>query len=223
MKPLLILRPEPGASATAKRARAMGLNPVSLPLFVTEPLEWTAPEPKSIDALLVTSAAAMRHGGAALMTLKALPLFAVGEATAAAARAAGFTQIIVGDADGEASLTAAAQAGYRRILRLVGQDHRPLAHVDVALETRLVYAAKSLQAPHALEKHLSKPAIVLVHSPRAAAHFATLCLARQDITLVAISIAAAERAGSGWAECLIAQTPTDNAMLALAAQVCENG
>ena len=60
MRRLLVLRPEPGASATAGRARTLGLDPVLMPLFEIEPIAWTAPDPAGFDALLLTSANAVR-------------------------------------------------------------------------------------------------------------------------------------------------------------------
>ena len=61
MKPLAVLRPEPGASATLGRAQAMGLAAFAMPLFAVEPVAWTAPAPHDFDALLLTSANAVRH------------------------------------------------------------------------------------------------------------------------------------------------------------------
>ena len=43
MKPLLILRPEPGNGASAARARSLGLTPLQCPLFAIEPTPWSAP------------------------------------------------------------------------------------------------------------------------------------------------------------------------------------
>src|SRR5262245_7688966 len=63
MRKLLLLRPEPGLSASAERARSMGLEVVRCPLFHVEPVEWEAPDPAAFGALLLTSANAMRHGG----------------------------------------------------------------------------------------------------------------------------------------------------------------
>ena len=63
MKRLLVLRPEPGASATAAKARALGLEPIAIPLFKTEAVEWEAPEASAFDGLLLTSANAIRCGG----------------------------------------------------------------------------------------------------------------------------------------------------------------
>ena len=81
---LLVLRPEPGASATAARIAARGVDAVVSPLFEVRPLPWEAPPPEDFDALLLTSAQAARHGGTALGQYHSLPLYAVGAATAAA-------------------------------------------------------------------------------------------------------------------------------------------
>src|SRR5688572_19197975 len=97
MRRLVIVRPEPGASATAQRARAIGLDALTMPLFKAEPVEWQVPDPGQFDALLLTSANAVRHAGAGLGRLRDLPVYAVGEATAAAARDAGFAIAASGD------------------------------------------------------------------------------------------------------------------------------
>ena len=65
MSALLVLRPEPGASATVERARELGLDAVAVPLFEIEAMDWDAPEPGGFDGLLLTSANAVRCGGAA--------------------------------------------------------------------------------------------------------------------------------------------------------------
>src|SRR3546814_5342631 len=84
--PLLILRPEPGASMTAGRATALGLQPVCYPLFQVRPCVWDAPDPAEFDAIMLTSANALLHGGPQLDRFKHLPAFAVGEATGEADR-----------------------------------------------------------------------------------------------------------------------------------------
>ena len=86
MRPVLVLRPEPGASETVERARGRGLNAIAVPLFEVRPLEWEAPEPSGFAGLLLTSANAVRHGGERLAKLRGLKVYAVGEATAEAAR-----------------------------------------------------------------------------------------------------------------------------------------
>ncbi len=48
MRKLLLLRPEPGLSASAERARALGLEVIACPLFRVEPVEWQAPIPPAM-------------------------------------------------------------------------------------------------------------------------------------------------------------------------------
>ena len=86
MKRVLVLRPEPGASATVKRAKERGLDALAIPLFEVRPVDWDVPDAGSFDGLLLTSANAVRHSGEQLKELRGLPVHAVGAATAAAAR-----------------------------------------------------------------------------------------------------------------------------------------
>ena len=63
MSKVVILRPEPGASATLARAAAAGIAAVAIPLFAIAPVDWVAPDAKAYDALLLTSANAVRFAG----------------------------------------------------------------------------------------------------------------------------------------------------------------
>ena len=54
-RPLLVLRPQPGADATAARAERRGLRAIVAPLFRIEQRAWDMPE-EPFDALLITSA-----------------------------------------------------------------------------------------------------------------------------------------------------------------------
>src|SRR3954453_8450379 len=98
MRRVLVLRPEPGATATVEKARALGLRAAAIPLFTIEPVQWEAADAGSFDGLLLTSANAVTFGGEALHSLRALKVYAVGEATAEAARDAGFDIAASGDA-----------------------------------------------------------------------------------------------------------------------------
>lgn len=215
---ILVLRPEPGASATAARARALGLEPVLAPLFTARPLDWDAPEASAFDAILLTSANAARHAGAKLASLLHLPCHAVGEASAQAAQAAGFRNVRTGQSDGAAAL--AAMSG--RILHLCGRDHLALAHPGVTVERRIVYAAEAVSLlPEAAGAALRAGAVVLIHSPRAAALFASLVADRHDVTAAAISEAAAAALGPGWRYVAVAPQPRDEPLLELAAELCQ--
>lgn len=97
---VLVTRPQPGASATAAILREIGFEPVLLPLSETRAVEVAGAAVDGAEAVVVTSAAALRHAPAALLTrLAALPCFAVGERTAEAARSAGFAQLRTGSGD----------------------------------------------------------------------------------------------------------------------------
>lgn len=219
MTSVVILRPEPGAGATAARARALGLSAVVAPLFRIRPVPWTTPD-GGFDALLLTSANAARMAG----RLPDLPCYAVGETTAAAASAAGAGEVIAGPSDGAAALAAAAADGRTSILHLCGREHLPLEQPGLRVERRIVYAADTLEAlPEAAAEAARAGALVLLHSPRAAARFAALIGTREGIRIAAISPAAADAAGKGWADVRIAPQPRDQALLELAAQLCKAG
>jgi len=212
MKPLVVLRPEPGASRTAARADAMGLEVRLMPLFLVVPIEWAAPDPSDFDALILTSANAVRHGGEQLETLKPLPVHAVGEATAALARAAGFTVASVGRGGSrDMSLPAGG-----RLLHLTG-----LANVRTpAAKSIAVYEAWPVERPQGLDT--LPGSVVAVHSPRAGRRLAELVKDRSRIAIAAISPAAAEACGGGWSAVQAADEPHDAALLALAARLCES-
>ncbi|WP_343312968.1 uroporphyrinogen-III synthase [Brucella sp. BE17] len=96
---VLVTRPEPAASQTAVRLTRAGFTPLSLPLTRTVALPFSLPEMR-FDALTVTSANAFRHiEPHVLQACLDLPLFAVGEGTADAARRAGFLQVSEGGGD----------------------------------------------------------------------------------------------------------------------------
>lgn len=211
---ILVVRPEPGASATAARVRGMGHDAIVQPLLATEAVAWERPASLP-DAVLITSAAAVRHAGPQADALKLLPALCVGSATAAAARAAGWQQVHTGPGTLQMLLDEAASGPHRRLLHLAGEDRTP-AHVPAGLTitTAVVYRAV-LQALPAL------PLVdgVLLHSPRTARHLAAewdrLGGQREAIALFAISAATLAAAGPGWAAAHAAPAPTEAALLAM--------
>lgn len=212
MRPLVILRPEPGASATAARAKALGLEPTVHPLFraVAEP--WLLPD-GDYDALLLTSANAVRHAG----PLPDLPVHAVGRATADAARDAGATIASIGSA-GVAALLDDLPDGLR-LLHLAGAERiEPLAPKQ-CITVVTVYRTEPLAPP---ETSALAGTVLLVHSPAAGRRVAQLPLDREAIRIAAISEAAASACGMGWAACEFASRPSDEALLPLAAKLCKD-
>lgn len=217
---LLVLRPEPGASATARAARAMGLEAIVAPLFTVRPLDWQLPE-RMPEAVLMTSANAAQLAGPALVSLLSLPLYAVGEATAAAARTAGFTRIVAGEGGIEEIVARAAADGLGHLLHLAGREHRAPADAPLTLERRLVYAADPVDMLPEPALRALPDAVALLHSPRAAALFATL-VEPGTVRIAAISPATRDAAGEGWRAVAVAAQPTDASLLAAAAKLCNH-
>lgn len=212
MKPLIVLRPEPGASRTAARAEGLGLRVIRIPLFAVVPVEWRAPDPKDFDALILTSANAVRHGGEELLKLRSLPVHAVGEATAAMARVAGLSVVSVGERGSRSMVLPQEQ----RLLHLAGRDHQPVPGATAIA----VYEARALDQPEGMDQ-LSN-CTVAVHSPRAGRRLAELVENRSRIAVCAISTAAAAACGDGWLTISAASEPNDMSLLALAARLCES-
>jgi uroporphyrinogen-III synthase len=136
---ILVVRPQPGADATAARLRAMGHDPVAHPLLATRPLPWALPA-ESPDAVILSSAAAVRHAGPLADALKHLPAHAVGEATAAAARAAGWSAVKAGPGTMQALLDGLASGQF---LHLAGADLTAVT-VPPALTWALVKATRTV-------------------------------------------------------------------------------
>jgi uroporphyrinogen-III synthase len=194
----------------------MGIDAVVAPLFTVRRVAWEASD--EIDAILLTSANAARQAGRELGSLVRTPCYVTGEATAAAAREAGFAEVRAGSSDGAAALRLARGDGHRRVLHLCGRDHIPLPDV----ERRIVYAADAMsELPSAARDALAGGAIALLHSPRAAALFRTLIEEPSGIAIAALSRAVAEAAGGGWAAVAVAPAPRDEALLEVAAKLCQ--
>lgn len=213
MKPLVLLRPEPGLRTSAARARALGLTVIECPLFDVIPVEWSAPPAERFDALLLTSANVVRHAGAALHGYRQLPVLAVGEETATGARDAGFTVERAGEA-GVTSLLATVPAEWR-LLHLSGRHTREAGRAMTVIP---VYA--SVERRDAALPTLAET-VVAVHSPRAGRRLAELAIDRQRTAIAAISADAARACGSGWRSVDASLAPRDSSLLALAARLCQ--
>jgi uroporphyrinogen-III synthase len=218
MKRLVVLRPEPGATDTVERAQTMGLDAYAMPLFVVEPVGWDVPGPNEFDALLLTSANAVRHGGSGLEQMQNLPVYAVGEATADAARETGFEVAAIGDGGVDKLLGSIPPEV--RLLHLCGEHHLAAGRATSVP----VYRSAVLPPPDDLQD--IEDQVVAIHSPRAGRRLAELVgeeIGRATIQVAAISAAAAAAAGDGWAVREAAETPDDWALLALAARLCDRG
>ena len=216
MTRFVVLRPEPGNAATCARLRDQGLEALALPLFAVVPVAWTLPDLARFDAVLLTSANAVRHG-ALPDALKRLPVVAVGEATAAAARSAGFDVAITGTGDARSAVDQARTKNLARLLHLAGRERAPTAG---NVEAITVYSSDPVRVDDA-DIRATGAQHVLIHSARAARAFAERVdgagVDRATIALIVISAAVGTAAGGGWREVIVADQPTDDALVAIAA------
>lgn len=221
--PVLVTRAEPGNAATVARARDAGLSAHAAPLFAAHALDWQAPDPGRFDALLITSAQALRLAGPELDRLAALPVYAVGAVTAAAAEGAGLTVVTTGSGDAQSLLDAMASSEKTPdILWLCGRERTAFKARGATLVPLPVYAVDPVDPPPDWKALTTAPAILLAHSARGAARIAEL--AGSDcghLSLVAISAAAAAAAGEGWAAVTVTERPDDAAMVTAAHHLCQ--
>jgi uroporphyrinogen-III synthase len=221
---LLIIRPQPGNDASAARACDAGFEPLQLPLFAIASRPWDAPDQRHYDALLFTSANAVRHAGPALQNYQALPVHAVGSQTATALRYLGIDAATTGTGDASVALLNAAKLGHRHMLWLAGEDHIDLTPPPGGnIETRICYAAEALSLSAEAGIRIASADIVAFHSARAAIHFCeTLSqfgLDRANLVAAAFSPAIAAAAGAGWRAMAVARQPTDSALLSAVAEL----
>lgn len=222
MSPLIVARPEPGNTETANAARALGLNVIAQPLFELQKIELNTLNSDNYDAIFITSVNSLRATQGQLTPYVQLPLYAVGPASAAAARQAGFATIIEGTADGAALAERAARDGARRLLHLAGRPYKPLAHPALHFDVQIVYEMAQLPVPAMLTDALKNPCVILAHSPRIARTLAALTPDPSQCHFVAISAQTAAAAGDGWASLNWPHHPSSTAMLDCAAPLCRS-
>jgi uroporphyrinogen-III synthase len=215
-----ITRTQPQAEATADRVRALGLTPVVSPLLEVRAIADAALDLAGVDALAFTSAAGV-EAFAALCPRRDLPVFAVGEATAARARAAGFaeTRPSDGDARALAAMIAAWAPRPRQLLNPTAD--RPAADLAALLAERGV-AARAVGVYRTVASDLAAPPpdvdAVLIHSARAAQRLAGLvddALAARLSVFALSPAAAAPLAGLPLRRLAAALAPNETALLAL--------
>lgn len=186
---LLITRPEPDGARSAEAFRARGHEVLLAPLIHIEPV--SADLGGAWAAVVITSANALIGfaDDARLQALTRLPLVAVGDRSAAAARQAGFAEVT--SAGGSAQdlirlLPSLPVASGRPLLYLAGADRAAdlateLAAAGLNIDTRVVYRAAPLrQFPERASSALAAGRIdgVLHYSRRAAEAYVALASGR---------------------------------------------
>ena len=174
-----ITRAEPGAAATAGRVAALGFRPLVLPLLETVDLPVDRAALACDGPLAFTSANGVR-AFARLCPRREGPVYAVGSATGAAARQAGFRDIIEGPADVAAlARRILADPPSGEVLHAAAREPAGdlagrLAAAGRPVRTVPVYATRETQPPAEALRAARAAPVVLVHSPRAAASLARL-------------------------------------------------
>jgi uroporphyrinogen-III synthase len=230
---LLITRPREEAEDFAAAVRAVGIDPFIEPMLEIRPNSLARPlDLAGVQALLVTS----RNGLAALAqatTRRDIPLFAVGDASARAARAAGF--ISVQSADGDAEALAALvidnlEPRQGVVLHVAGKAVAgdltgTLAAAGFAARRAVLYeavAATALSPGCGAALAAGRLDAAVFFSPRTAATFVRLvqAAALQDkfATMIAFCLspaAAAAAAALSWGRIAVAERPNQDALLRL--------
>lgn len=222
MKRVVVTRAPPEAEVTAARVRAMGAEALLAPLLTIVPCGYDT-STEGAQALLFTSSNGVRAFPDVRGARDRIVL-AVGDATAAAARAAGFTDVRSADGDVH-SLAALVKAQLDptkgKLIHIAG-DHvagdlgGELRAAGFEIERRLAFASVAASAlPQAFNGPLD---IVLFHSTRAAETFVALgARGAAELTAACFSPAVAEAARkTAWKQVIVAPAPREDAFLAAA-------
>jgi uroporphyrinogen-III synthase len=180
MRRVLVTRPEPGASRTARRLQDAGFRPILLPLTETVALPVDAGLVlDSAAAVAITSANAVRYAPKELIArLAVLPCHPVGKRTAEAARKAGFIPVSEGPGNAERLADDIADAfSGKAIAYLCGRVRFPafeqrLETAGVQVRPVETYDTVAVGYPEeaVVERLLGRPAdAVLLYSAKAAA------------------------------------------------------
>lgn len=180
---ILVTRPAPDNERSAAALRERGFEVLLAPMLAFEKLPFQC-DASSVRGVLLTSGNAVRAIAAhpSMPRLRALPVFAVGETTAAAARAAGFADVHAAGGDAVsllAMVTAVVPPGERPLLYLSADEisrdlGAALGEGGIAVERIPVYRmALQAELPAAAQAAFSRGAIeaVLHYSRRSALAF----------------------------------------------------
>ncbi|SIN63944.1 uroporphyrinogen-III synthase [Parasphingorhabdus marina DSM 22363] len=222
--PVLILRPRDGAEGTASRVRELGFEPIVDPLFEVEPINWDPPDSGLFDSLLLTSANAVRFAGDALQEYSGLPVLAVGDRTAEAARKAGLDVVETGDGGAADLIGQLPTDRYSRILRLTGKDHVVLDPGGREIVSCKVYRAGALSLGPNARKAIAEGCAVLLFSVRAARIVESELRSAEISPIHCHALALSDNIASGlalaWKGLHVAEQPTEDALLSLLPPLC---
>jgi uroporphyrinogen-III synthase len=214
-----ITRAQPEADRTAERVRARGAEAIVAPLLTIAPCAYDT-NTEGAQAIIFTSTNGVRAFPDVRGARERIVL-TVGDATAEAAREAGFSDVRSADGDVNALAELAKRAldpAKGKLIHIAG-DHvagdlsGELRAAGFNIERRLAYASVAAMAlPAALLEPLD---IVLFHSARAAETFVALGAPNaSQLTAASLSAAVAQAAGkTSWKRIIIAPYPREDDLL----------
>ncbi|KAF0183907.1 MAG: uroporphyrinogen-III synthase [Hyphomonadaceae bacterium] len=195
-KTCLIIRTEPGASFTAQKVQQLGFSPIILPAAIAVATHAKF-DHSNVQAILVTSSNAPRLADFCPEAL-AIPVYAVGDATAAAAQEIGFQNVISAGGDASALAVLVADRLDKRhgaLLHLRGTEVAGdvvgfLGACGFEVRSHIVYeTALNPDFKASLRAILSaNSGVILFHSPNGAQRFAANCEPEMVKNWVAIGI-----------------------------------
>lgn len=197
-KKIWITRAQPGADATAERVRGLGHEAWIAPLLVVHDLEDVEIDLAGVAALAFTSANGVR-AFADRSGDRGLKVFAVGGATAQAARQAGFRSVL--STDGDVAILAQGIAARRSELKgavlhagaaeLAGDLVGALEQQAIEARRLILYETRPVKIREAELKSLLRADAVLLHSPRAARALAAILRTHPTPALRALGLSKA--------------------------------
>jgi uroporphyrinogen-III synthase len=232
----LVTRPRAEAAALAEALDRRGIEALIEPLLDIYYRDAPPPDLAGVQAVLCTSANGVR-ALARLSSERGIALFAVGEATAARAREAGFAHVesAGGSVDDLARMVRERlRPDGGRLLHVAGSDVAgdlagALRDAGFAVERTVLYEARpvaGLSAPAIAALRGGLVDLALFFSPRTAAIFARLAEQAavsevlRSITAVSISAAADRSLGDiAFRQRLVAEKPDQNGLLAVLDQL----
>jgi uroporphyrinogen-III synthase len=227
----LVTRPRAEAAALAEALMARGIEAIIEPLLEIHYRDGPAPDLAGVQAVLCTSANGVR-ALARLSDERAVPLFAVGEASAARAREEGFAHVesAGGNVDDLARLAGEQlRPDKGRLLHVAGSDVAgdlagELRRAGFAVERAVLYEARPATGLSAATAQALAAGLIdfaLFFSPRTAAIFvrlaerAGIATALRNVAAVSISAAAdGALAGIEFRARQVAATPDQQGLLA---------
>lgn len=232
MSRVLITRPAEDSAELAAELGALGIDSLIAPMITIAPRAGAGLDLAGAQGLLVTSANGVR-AAAGLTGRRDLDVYAVGPASAAAARELGFTRVRTagGDVASLAHLVAAAaDPAAGRLVHAAGTEVAGdlaglLAAAGFRVTRAVLYeAVAATRLPDAVHDALARGGLdaILFFSPRTARTFVTLAAAAgllpacASVTALCLSRAVADAAAScPWRAVRIAARPDRGALVAL--------